>query len=49
MSTVPASTEELRDKYAIMTHMWLLAAMRQPGRTLYQDLTPNTWSEFLSE
>ena len=47
MSTMPASSEELRDKYAVMANMWLLAAMRPPGRALYQDLTPNTWNEFL--
>ena len=27
-----------------MTNIWLLAARRHPGRTLYQDLTPNTWN-----
>ena len=40
----PTSTEELRDKYVIMSNMWLLAQMRQPGRHLYADLL----SELLS-
>ena len=29
MSTMPTTTEELRDKYAIMSNMWLLAQLRQ--------------------
>ena len=49
ISSAPTSTEELRDKYVIMSNMWLLAQMRQPGRHLYADLTPQTWSDLLSE
>ena len=49
ISSAPTSTEELRDKYVIMSNMWLLAQMRQPGRHLYADLTPLTWSDLLSE
>ena len=35
VSSAPTTTEDLRDKYTIMTNMWLLAQMRQPGRHLY--------------
>ena len=31
MSTMPALSEELRDKYVVMTNMWQLAATRQQG------------------
>ena len=41
-STMPLTSEGLRDKYAVMTNMWLLAQMRQRGRTMYQDLTKDT-------
>ena len=43
MSTMPTTTEELRDKFA----MRLLAQLRQPGRALYSDLTPR--NELLTE
>ena len=45
----PTSTEELRDKCAIMSYMWQLAQMRQPGRHLYPDLTPRTLHDILTE
>ena len=32
-----------------MSNMWLLAQMRQPGRHFYADLTPQTWSDLLSD
>ena len=46
MSTMPTTTEELRDKYAIMSNMWLLAQLRQPGRL---GPHPQTWKEILTE
>ena len=49
MSTMPLNSEELRDKYAVMTNMWILAQMRQPGRTMYQDLRKDTWNDLLQE
>ena len=44
---MPLTSEELRDKYAVMTNMWMLAQMQKPGRTMYQDLTKDTWNDFL--
>ena len=32
-----------------MSNLWLLAQMRQPGRVLYADLTPNTFPRMLKE
>ena len=49
MSHMPSSTEELRQKYKVMTHMWLLAQMRQPTRPLYSDLTKDTFNGLLEE
>ena len=48
LSSMPANPEELRVKYKIMTHCWLLAQMRQPGRHLYSDFTRKTLIELLS-
>ena len=47
MSSMPVSVEDLRTKYAIMSNMWLLGQMRQPGRSLYADLTKDTFPNFL--
>ena len=44
---MPMSVEELRTKYAIMSNMWLLGQMRQPGRSLYSDLSKETFPNFL--
>ena len=43
------STDEkgLRLKYSIMTDLWLLAQMRQPGRSIYADFDRNTFIDFL--
>ena len=49
MSHMPSSTEQLRQKYKVMTHMWLLAQMRQPTRPLYSDLTKDTFNDLLEE
>ena len=39
VSTMPTNTESSRTMYRIMTTLWLLAQLRQPGRPLYADLT----------
>ena len=49
VSSMPATIEELRDKYQVMSHMWLLAQMRQPTRPLHADLKESTFSKFLDE
>ena len=47
VSTEPTDEKGLRMKYAVMTNLWLLAQMRQPGRTIYQDLDRCTFIDFL--
>ena len=42
--TAPKNTEELRSKYEVMSNMWLLAQLRQPGLSLFSDLQPTTFS-----
>ena len=37
MSTEPSNEKDLRDKYAILTNMWLLGQMKQPGRSICHD------------
>ena len=43
-STEPRDIEQLRAKYTVMENLWLLAQMHQPGRSIYNDLTPSTFS-----
>ena len=38
--TGPKNTEELRAKYVVMSNMWRLAQLRQPGRSLLADDVP---------
>ena len=40
VSSEPVNEKDLRDKYAIMTNMWLLGQMKQPGRSIYRDFRP---------
>ena len=47
--TAPKNTEELRAKYEVMSNMWLLAQLRQPGRSLFSDLQPTTFSRILKQ
>ena len=47
VSTEPADENTLRDKYAIMTNIWLLAQMKQPGRIIYRDFDRSTFMDFL--
>ena len=47
LSTEPTDEKGLRLKYSILTNLWLLAQMRQPGRTIYADFDRNTFVDFL--
>ena len=47
VSTEPVDEKALRDKYDIMTNMWPLAQMKQPGRSIYRDYDKCTWMDFL--
>ena len=49
ISSMPATIEELRNKYQVMTHMWLLAQMRQPTRLIYSDLKESTFTKLVDE
>ena len=49
ISSMPGTIEELRNKYQVMTHMWLLAQMRQPTRPIYSDLKESTFTKLLDE
>ena len=47
LSTEPADEKGLRMKYAVLTNLWLLAQMRQLGRSFYMDFDRSTFSDFL--
>ena len=47
--SAPRNTEELRAKYEVMSNMWPLAQLRQPGRSLFSDLLPTTFSRILKQ
>ena len=47
LSSEPTDENGLRLKYAIIANLWLLAQMRQPGRSIYQDLDRCTFNDFL--
>ena len=49
IASMPANFEDLRPKYKVMSHMWLLFQMRQPGRHPFADLTGRTFSDILGE
>ena len=49
ISQMPVSVEQLRTKYQVLSNMWLLAKLRQPGRALYRDLDERTWPLLLEE
>ena len=48
-STLPTTTEGLRQKYRIQSNCWLLAQERQPARHLFPDLTVLTFPAFCDE
>ena len=47
LSSEPTNEKGLRPKYVIMTNLWLLAQMRQPGKSIYQVLDRCTFNDFL--
>ena len=47
LSSEPTDEKGLRLKYSILTNLWLLAQMRQPGRSIYADFDRNTFVDFL--
>ena len=49
ISQMPTSVEQLRTKYQVLSNLWLLAKLRQPGRALYRDLDERTWHLLLEE
>ena len=49
VGTAPRNIEELRSKYEVMSNMWLLAQLRQPGRSLFSDLQPTTFQRILKQ
>ena len=49
ISRMPTDPESLSTKYRVMSNLWLLAQLRQPGRQHYADLTRNTFKVFLEE
>ena len=49
LTSMPLHSEQLRTKYKVMSNMWLMAQMRQPGRRLYEDFNDRTWSDMLDE
>ena len=46
-SSEPSNQEQLRAKYTVLQNVWLLVQLRQPGRSLYKDLTRNTFEDHL--
>ena len=49
VSSMPTTTEGLRQKYRILTNCWLLAQMRQLARHLFSDLTLLAFRAFCDE
>ena len=47
VSADPTYEKGLRMKYAVLTNLWLLAQMKQSGRTIFQDLGRCTFTDFL--
>ena len=48
-SVLPATTEDLRLKFSVMSNLWLLAKMRQPARQIFADFTETTFPKILDE
>ena len=44
-SVAAKNIEELRAKYEVMGNVWLLAQLRQPGRSVFSDLEPTTFQK----
>ena len=43
MSTMPTTTGGPRSICRVVSHMWLMAHMRQPGWAIYSDFAEDTW------
>ena len=43
---MPTDPESLRTNHRVMTNLWLLAQLRQPGRQLCAALTMDTFNVF---
>ena len=48
-SVAAKNIEELRAKYEVMGNVWLLAQLRQPGRSVFSDLEPTTFQKCLKQ
>ena len=48
-SVLPATTEELRMKFSVISNLWLLSKMRQPSRQIFADFTETTFPKILDE
>ena len=46
-SSKPSNQEQLRAEYTVLQNLWLLAKLRQPGTSLYKDLTRSTFEDHL--
>ena len=46
-SVEPTNQEQLRAKYTVLQNMWLSAQIRQPGRSIFKDLTRSTFDDHL--
>ena len=46
-SVEAANQEQLRAKRTVLKNMWLLAHLRQPGRSIFRDLTRSTFDDHL--
>ena len=48
-SVLQATTEALRLKFSVMSHLWLLAKMRQSARQIFSVFTETTFPQILDE
>ena len=46
-SVEPTNQEQLRAKFTVLQNMWLLAQLRQPGRSIFRDLIRSTFDDHL--
>ena len=46
-SVEAANQEQLRAKFTVLQNMWLSAQLRQPGRSIFRDLTRSTFDDHL--
>ena len=48
LSRMPTDPESLGTTYRVLTNIWFLAQLRQPGRQLYAHLSKVTFNDFLA-